>query len=321
MRGGHPGEDGCCEWQGVPLTKQIPKQNPKQTLARRAGLVEVGRSFKDVVIQDIPGRGEGEARRGGGGGKGQALPKGKAPSWFEGGGGAGGGGGNQQALSGGSTDLHVSSSSYDMRFSDIPSAVSKDSKDEAHELDLSHLPPPPPAPTPKTAGARARSSCLPLPTLPNLGRNQRTGHIVRGSEEEGGSDPSCLPLPTLIKLPTLGLNLTGVAKSKAFRAAAAAAAAVTNTRGGACGKGRGAGGAGGLGGAKGGGRKGVSEDSGDGDVIQKGDVVCQGSFLIDQKIGTGGFGTVFLATLLPGGRRCALKMQRPGKKLSQVMCC
>ena len=209
MRGGHPGEDGCCEWQGVPLTKQIPKQNPKQTLARRAGLVEVGRSFKDVVIQDIPGRGEGEARRGGGGGKGQSpkLPH-RERSLGSGEGGGVGGDDQQAPVSGGSTDLHVSSSSYDMRFSDIPSAVSKDSKDETHEHDLAHLPPPAPAPAP------ARSSCLPLPTLPNLGRTQRTGNIVRGSEEEGGSDPSCLPLPTLMKLPTLGLNLTAVLSQK-----------------------------------------------------------------------------------------------------------
>jgi hypothetical protein len=81
VRGGHPGEDGCCDGdggQGFPLTNLNPRQIPKQSLVRRAGLVEVGRSFKDVVIQDIPGRGKGggsgkgEARRGEGWGKAEA---------------------------------------------------------------------------------------------------------------------------------------------------------------------------------------------------------------------------------------------------------
>jgi len=59
-------------------------------------------------------------------------------------------------------------------------------------------------------------------------------------------------------------------------------------------------------------------ESGEGDVIRNGDLVCDGAFAIHQRLGTGGFGTVYMATDIKEGRRIALKMQRPGKKLCQV---
>ena len=119
---------------------------------------------------------------------------------------------------------------------------------------------------------------------------------------------SCLPLPSL---PLPSLNLTGaVSTRKAISCVAAAAAAATSARPHAKGKAQGKG----IGGAGGGGKS----ERGEGETLGRGDSVCQGKFVIHQRLGTGGFGTVYLATDVMERRRIALKMQRPGKKLCQV---
>ena len=121
-----------------------------------------------------------------------------------------------------------------------------------------------------------------------------------------GALSNCLPLP----LPSLDLG-TGLPARKALSAFAAAAGAASSGRRppkAPAGKGAGAGGKGA------GGQLRVCG----GDALRSGDSACEGAFLLRQKLGSGGFGAVYMATDVEHSRKIALKVQQPGKKFCQV---